>query len=148
MPYIATIPVVFPYPRERVFEALIDLDLYSYWNSGLQSVSHTGKLVPGMRFRVESLVAGGRVNVSDIEVTQLVHPELIELVSNTGVVRYRVTYELRKYGVDATEVICVLRFEFKNFVLDLARPVIEAMAATRIRGDLETLKIILGDGRT
>lgn len=139
-----TIPVEFAHSRERVFEALCDLRMYPLWNSGMKQVSEPGPLSQGLRFKTESLVAGGRINLAEVEVTQLVPSERIELVSHSGVVAYRAVFELKTKAPEITEVICSLRFEFNNFVLDLARPVIEAMAAARIRGDLEALRAMLG----
>ena len=146
MAYVATIPVVFPCPAAKVYDALCDLGSYPLWNSGMISVSHTGRLKEGLHYRVESMVAGGQVNVSEAEVTRLVPMKEIELVSYTGVVAYKATFRLTEHE-GGTQVVCTLRFELRNFMLDLARPVIEAMAEARIRGDLEALRAIICDGK-
>jgi uncharacterized protein YndB with AHSA1/START domain len=148
MSYVATIPVVFPCSPIEVYEALCDLGLYQLWNSGMVSISHTGKMQEGLRFQTESMVAGGMVNASEAEVVKLVPGKLIELVSYNGLVAYRATFTLMPKGTGATEVTCVLKFEFKNYVLNLARPVIEGMAEARIRGDLETLRALTCGSRS
>jgi uncharacterized protein YndB with AHSA1/START domain len=142
MPYVATIPVVFPYTRDKVYEALCDISLYPLWNSGMKSVSGEERLREGLRYTTESVVAG-HVNVSEVEVVRLVPNEEIELVSKSGLVAYRAVFTTYELTSKSTEVVCTLRFEFRNFVLDVARPVIEAMAQSRVRGDLEMLRALL-----
>jgi ribosome-associated toxin RatA of RatAB toxin-antitoxin module len=93
------------------------------------------------------MVAGGKVNASEAEVVKLVPGKTIELVSYSGLIAYRATFTLMPKGAHATEVTCVLNFEFKNFVLNLARPVIEGMAEARIRGDLETLRVLISENK-
>lgn len=142
MSYIATIPVVFECSRSKVYEALCDLKSFVLWSSGLTSVSHPGPLVVGLQYTTKSTVAG-QVNVSKVRVVRMVPHEVIELASETGLIAYRVSFQLKEQGPGTTEVVCVLRFEFRNFVLVLARPAIEAMAEARVRGDLQALRAMI-----
>jgi hypothetical protein len=146
MSYVATIPVIFPCSRWRVYEALCDLESYPLWNSGMTHISFTGAMREGLRYETRSLLVG-HANLSKVEVTRLVPGEEVELMSESGLIAFRVVFILREVAEETTEVICTLRFEFQNFVLDLARPVIESMAQVRVRGDLETLRILLLRGK-
>jgi|SRR6185369_10583715 len=145
MPYVATIPVVFPYSKPEVYRALCNLEMYPLWNSGMKSISTTQMMEVGLRYKTETTVAG-HVNISEIEVVRLVPEAEIELEGHSGLISYRCVFLLKKQSAETTEVVCSLRFEFRNFVLDLARPVIEAMAQARVRGDLEMLRALLADG--
>jgi hypothetical protein len=107
------------------------------------SISHTGRMREGLRYEVKGMIAGGKVTASEIEVVRLIPNQEIEVVNYAGLVAYRGMYRLVPRGPHETEVICTLKFEFQNYVLDLARPVIEAMAGARLRGNLEALRAIL-----
>lgn len=145
MSYIATIPVVFSLPRSQVYAALCDLALYPLWNSGMKSARPAQTMAVGLTFTTETLVAG-RVNTANVVVTKLIENETIELRSTSGLVSYDAVFILKEVDAKTCEVICSLRFELRNFMLDMARPVIEAMAQARIRGDLETLRAMLTHG--
>lgn len=145
MPYIATIPVIFPCSRSEVYRALCDLERYPLWNSGMRSISTTERLRLGLRYKTESTVAG-HVNVSELEVMKLVPNETIELASKSGLIAYDAVFKISERGPDLCEVICTLKFEFRHFMLDVARPAIETMAQARVRGDLETLRAMLSHG--
>jgi hypothetical protein len=145
MPYVATVPVLFPFPREKVFEALCDSELFPLWHSGLKKISTTERLRVGLRFVTESTVTG-RTTTANVEVTRMIPREEIEMVNDSGLVAYQALIRVNERGPDACEVVTTLRFELRNFVLDIARPVIEAMAQARLKGDLETLRALLSDG--
>lgn len=142
MPFSISISTLFNIPVERVFQALTFLDEYPLWNSGVIRVSKSGYLVENMLIEMESVV-GGEVVVSNLEIVSMVANKSIEIVNNSGVVSYRLMYQLLSHSPDVTELVCVLQFTFKKFSMDIARPAIEAMAENRIRSNLESLKILL-----
>ena len=106
------------------------------------SISSSDMLTEGMKFKTES-TAAGRVNKSEVLVTRLIPDQEIELVSETGLITYRAVFKLGPVEPNSTEVLCVLKFEFNNFVLKMARPVLESMAQARVKGDLEALRALL-----
>lgn len=106
-------------------------------------VSHDGRMSPGLVYETETIVAG-RPNTSRIEVVRMIPDKEVELVSNSGLVGFRAVYHFVGRGAHETELICELNFAFHNFVLNLARPVIESMAEARIRGDMEMLRALTG----
>jgi uncharacterized membrane protein len=143
MSYVATIPVEFPCPAAQVYEAMCDLSNLPLWSSGITSVSHSGRMVEGLHYEAANTLPGGRINVSEIEVKRLVPNQAIELVNYAGLVAYQATYRFRPIDEGHCEVTCYFKFEFRNYVLKLARPAIEGMAEARIRGDLESLRAII-----
>lgn len=142
MPYSISISTLFHIPVERVYQALTFLDEYPLWNSGVIRVSKSGYLVENMLIGMESIV-GGKPVISNLEIARLVPHQSIEMINNSGIISYRLMYELLSHSANETELICMLQFTFKNFAMDIARPAIEAMAENRIRGNLESLRILL-----
>lgn len=142
MRYVATIPVDFPCPPERVYEALCHLDTHPLWNSGMRWVSAHGWMHEGLSYETESVVAGHTIR-SRIEVVRLVQNRAIELDNKSGAITFRALFELTELQPGQTRVVCNLQFGFQKFVLDLARPAIESMAQARLRGDLEALRAIV-----
>jgi hypothetical protein len=143
MSYVATIPVEFPCPAAAVYEAVTDLSNLPLWASGIVSASHSGVMREGLHYETTSMLPGGRANVAEIEVKRLVPNREIELVNYAGLVAYQVLYKIVESGPKRCEVTCQFKFEFRNFVLNLARSAIEGMAEARIRGDLEALRAII-----
>ncbi|MDF2461672.1 MAG: hypothetical protein K0S68_1075 [Candidatus Saccharibacteria bacterium] len=115
------------------------------WVSGMLRISHTGTMTEGLRYYTENTVAG-TVSRYDIEVTELIPNKRIVLVSETGMITFTADYDLVDAPEGGTHVTCRLRFKFRNFVLNLARPAIESMARARVQTDLEGLNIILKEG--
>ncbi|MBW4062005.1 SRPBCC family protein [Candidatus Saccharibacteria bacterium] len=141
MAFSTTLSIDFPVAPVAVFNGLADLSGHPLWNSGMISISHTGRMRAGMRYKVNSIVAGQNI-LSEVEVVELQPPRLIEIVNNTGSVTYHVTYLLEPVG-KSTRLVCTMAFELEGFILRLARPAIEAMAETRLRHDLETLRLLV-----
>jgi uncharacterized protein YndB with AHSA1/START domain len=145
VPYVTTIPVTFFSPRHVVYEALTDLGNSPLWINGILRISITGRMSEGLRYHTENLVVGS-VSRYNILVNELVPDERIVLVSESGLISFRMTYQLSDQDDGGTKVVCILKFAFENFVLNLARPAVESMAKARIQSDLETLKTILSNG--
>ncbi|HSX01995.1 MAG TPA: SRPBCC family protein [Candidatus Saccharimonadia bacterium] len=144
MPYVTTIPVVFPEEPAVVYAALLDLASYPLWNSGMKQISTTQPMREGLQYETETVVAG-RVNRATITVVRLVPNEEIELISHGGIIVYRADYKLVATGPRQTRVTCRLKFEFRNFMLELTRSTIESMARARIGADLAALRALLAD---
>jgi hypothetical protein len=85
----------------------------------------------------------GQITRSSIEVIKVESPKTIEMINNAGAIAYHSMYRLISEAPGETEVVSMLQFDIKSLVLDLARPVIEAMAESRLRGNLEMLKVLL-----
>jgi ribosome-associated toxin RatA of RatAB toxin-antitoxin module len=139
MSYSAIIPVEFPYPRPKVYEALCDLGSYPQWNSGMISISHLGRMQVGLEYTTKSSVLG-KINKSTVRVVEMIPDESIVLDSLAGLIKFRATFQLRELTPGSCALTCSLKFEFSQAVFDLARPVIESIAETRIRTDLEVLR--------
>lgn len=106
------------------------------------SISKKGQMTENMLFETESAVMG-RVTRSSIEVVKLESPKTIEMINNAGAIAYHAMYRLISETPGETEVVCMLQFELKSLALNLARPLIEGMAESRLRGNLELLKLLL-----
>ncbi len=85
----------------------------------------------------------GRVNRSEITVREFVPSHLIVLESQTGLVSFLTKYNIIEIDGDRCRLVCNAHLMFSKAVFNLARPVIEAVAEARIRGDLETLRSLL-----
>lgn len=138
MSYVSASPVIFPFSRYIVFNALIDLAMYPAWNSGMTTISQAGRMTQGLRFRTSTNL-GAYVNNAHVTVERLVENEYIELVNNTGAIAFRILYNLVELSPYETELICTMRFEFRTFEMNATRPVIEAMTRARVRRDLMVL---------
>jgi len=93
----------------------------------------------GLRFRIASRLCGV-VNTSTVAVERLVENEFIELSSKTGLISFRALFNFVENSPKETEVICTLRFEFKGFVFNAARQVVESMAKMRCQRELLDLR--------
>jgi carbon monoxide dehydrogenase subunit G len=142
MLYTTSVTVTFPQLSERVYEGLIDLDRHPLWNSGMVSLSRSGKMTVGLHYETKSVVLG-RTTVAAVEVTQLLENRVVKLRSDTGEIPFSAHFELKPKASGGTTVTCTLEFELAGLALTLARPAIESMAKSRVRGDLEMLRAIL-----
>jgi uncharacterized protein YndB with AHSA1/START domain len=145
MTYSALIEVRFSQSRAAVYAALCDTQRYILWNAGLKLVTAEESLRPGLQYETESVVAGHIIR-AQIQVGRMIPDEVIEVANAAGAIRYEAMYLLRDAGDGGTVVQMVIHFRFRNFVLDLARPAIEAMAHSRLQADLEMLRLVMGDG--
>ncbi len=143
--YVTATPVEFPYAAAEVYTALCDLPRYPLWNTGMKTISATEPMRVGLEYVTTTAVAG-HLNKAHIIVERLSANEEIELVSQTGLIHFRAYFRLIQLMPRRTEVICTLRFELHGSIFVLARSVIEGMARTRIRNDLERLsRLMAGD---
>lgn len=142
MLYKTVINMVFDAPKERVFEALINLEDYHLWNSGLINITGLQVMEKGKKFRTRSIVAGREI-VSETTVEELRPNEEIVLSNVTGTVPYRSQYILRSLSRTKTEMICQLEFELRGLTLNYAHKAVESMAHARTKGDMEALNAIL-----
>jgi uncharacterized protein YndB with AHSA1/START domain len=137
--YELSIPVEFPCPPQVVYDALTDLGSYPKWTEDMTHVSTKGPMRQGLQFTTETVVLG-RVNRSDITVQVMVPQRLIVLKSNTGLVSFLARYNITDMGGGTSRVTCNVQLSFSKAVFNLALPVAQAVAETRIRGDLENLR--------
>ncbi|HEX3081937.1 MAG TPA: SRPBCC family protein [Candidatus Saccharimonadia bacterium] len=140
--YAATVPVEFNCSQHTVYTALCDLGRYPQWNSGMTGISHHGPMTVGLTYTTTTAVMG-RVNETRIKVLHLVPNESIVLESEAGLIAFHAEFRLTKLGPSSCSVTCDLRFEFSNLLFQLARPVVQALTETRIRSDLEALRVLL-----
>ncbi len=142
MNYGVSVSTIFNLDPESVFAALCFLDNFPLWHSGMISVSKKGYLKENMLYNTQTIVLG-ELNKASVEVIRYEPNTTLELVNNAGIVRYHQLYKLISETPSQTEVICMMQFDLKTIASDLARPVIENMAESRVRGDMETLRSLL-----
>lgn len=99
-------------------------------------------MTTGLRFTTESMFMG-ELNRAEIVVRKLVPGRQIVLESNNGLVKFVASYAISEAAGGHSRVVCDVHFNFFKEGHNLDRPVREAMAAARIRGDLETLRSLL-----
>lgn len=92
----------------------------------------------GMQYETRTNVAG-HVNEAHILVVRLLPHKEITLRSAAGIIHFDATFELKDDPDGGSTVTCELAFRFRNFVMDLARPILEGMARDRMKHDLQTL---------
>ena len=139
MSYHLTILFDFACPPARVYEALTDLGRYPDWTHDMTWVSHAGPMRTGLYYTTETLVLG-RTNRSDIIVNKLVPERLITLQSQSGLVEFTAEYHLAEAAGSGCCLTLYVQLSFSKAVFNLARPVAQAVAEARIRGDLENLR--------
>ena len=142
MNYGVSVSTIFNIDPKTVFEALCFLDNFPLWHIGMISVSKKGILKENMLYSTQTIVLG-QMNQSSVEVIRCEQYTTLELVNNAGIVKYHQLYKLISETQNQTEVICMMQFDLRSIASDLARPVIENMAETRVRGDMETLRSLL-----
>lgn len=135
----AKVEVDFPFYSHSVYEALTDLGRYPKWTAGMQSVSFTGTMFEGLRYDTKTEVLG-KINEAHITVLRLVADRFIVLQNSSGIVQFEATYELVERQPQHTIVSCDVHLHFSKALFNLAQPVVEAIAESRIRTDLETLR--------
>ena len=139
MLYVSATFAVFPFSRDVVYRELTDMAHFPDWGKGLVSLSPQEAMREGMRFKLSSHVCASLINAT-VAVERLVPNELLELVSKTGLISFRVMFNCVENSPIETEVICTMRFEFNGFVFNASRSVIEAMARQRCQRDLLALR--------
>jgi hypothetical protein len=144
MVYTTTISVDFPFSRERVYKELIDLGRYPLWNNGMAEISDTAPMKEGMQFTSKNIVVG-QENVARITVEKLIPNKEIQMHSDTGIIAFKVRYELLETDNNQTRLVCSLRFELTGIALNFAHGVIESMAKTRLKGNFETLRELMAE---
>lgn len=142
MTYSASTSVSFDADPGKIYRELINLGQHRLWNTGLVHISETGNMREGMRYQTVSIVLGQETKF-DIEVTRLVPNKQVSIVNSNGALTFEATYLLVPVEADKTNLECKIDFMLDGFTLNLAHPVIEAMATARIKGDLETLRSLL-----
>lgn len=142
MHYGVSVSTHFNLDPKTVFEALTFLDNFSLWHSGMIAVSKKGYLKENMLYSTETVILG-EINKASVEVIRYEPNTTLELLNHSGIVKYHQLYKLISESPNETEVICMMQFDLNTIASDLARPVIENMAETRVRGDMETLRSLL-----
>lgn len=140
--YSAQVKVTFHTSRAKAFAGLTDLKRYPLWNSGMVEILFDGMMREGMSYQSKSIVVG-QENSTTVQVVRMVKNELIQLQSTGGAIPFTAEYQLTAKANEETEVGCTLQFELKGIALKFAHSVIESMAKTRIKGDLETLRALV-----
>lgn len=139
MLYIAATFVKFPFARSVVYRELTDLSVFPAWSNSLVSVTPTVAMREGLRFQLANRICGS-LNTATVAVERLVENEYVELASKTGIISFRALFNFVETTPSETEVIYTLRFEFKGFIFNAPRPVIEAMATMRSKRCLLNLR--------
>lgn len=142
MLYVAATPLIMPFPCSVVFAALLDLARYPKWNCGMISISPEDVIQEGMRYRTSMRICG-ITNNTMIAVERVIANESIEISSKSGLIAFRALYQLVENSSENTELIYTLRFEFKGFIFNAPRSIIESMARSRSQYDLIALRDLI-----
>lgn len=139
MLYVSAAFVVFPFARSVVYEELTDLSSLPAWSKSLVSITPMVVMREGLRFRIANRLCGS-LNTTTVAVERLLENEYVELTSKSGLISFRALFNFVENSPVETEVICTLRFEFKGFIFNAARPVIESMAKMLCQRNLLELR--------
>lgn len=131
-------------PVADVFAFLIDLDRHQLWNTGLLEVGKTGLLREGMAYATVSSLMG-RTFQGRNKVTALAKDQRLTIENQSGPVSYTVTYELG--GEDEmTRLTCRCDISGQMSFFNLAAPLLEYLAQSRLEADLKMLKVLVEHG--
>lgn len=132
-------------PVADVFAFLIDLDRHRLWNTGLLEVGKTGLLREGMTYSTVSSLMGrtfqGRNRVSTLRKNQILGIE-----NQSGPVSYSVTYELAAVDETTTMLACRCDISGQMSFFDLAAPLLEYLAQSRLEADLKMFQVLVEHG--
>jgi uncharacterized protein YndB with AHSA1/START domain len=132
----------FAHPAEAVFELFTDLTKIHLWNVGMLAVTDAPRMHKGLVYTASSINAG-QLSRSRVEITDYELNRKIEMTNNTGVITYRALTLFEPTTPGHSRITCRMKFSLSAGLLDEARPVIEAMAEARIRGNWQMLNSVL-----
>jgi hypothetical protein len=127
-----------------VFKYLTDLKYHYLWNPQLQSIEPITKLKEGSTYKTTSVVLGVRINAKN-EVTKFVKDKELELINNTGMVKYRASFKLSPKP-HKTEVACSIVVSSDSHAYAFATPVLKLLARRELQIDLQSLKLAVEHG--
>jgi len=129
----------------QVFAFVSDLDRHLRWIGGLTYVSKHGQLSPGLRYESRNS-AFGTVLAGSHEVRQFIPDQVVEIANVTGPFPSTLQYQLRPVKA-GTEVSCHFVISSNQSIFNLARPLVESLARTRLEHDLRALKLFVEQSR-
>lgn len=124
---------------EAVFRYLADTKLHYIWNPHLQKISPEIKLHAGAIYETMNVVLGVRIGARNI-VNTFFENQQLEIQNQTGMLEYRVNYQLVSVASSQTKVICTTVVAASGKAFYFAKPMMEQLARRELRTDLAALK--------
>jgi hypothetical protein len=132
----------FDAPVEAMFELFVDLKRIHLWTAGMQPVTDAARMTAGLTYTAINVTAGQPTR-SRVTVTELVPLQRVRLVNSGSIVTYDALVLFSSPQPQRTRITCNMHFNVSAGVLEEAKPVIEAMAEARVRGNWEVLRTLL-----
>lgn len=124
---------------EKVFCYLADLKYHYLWNPQMRKISPIAPLKRGLTYEVESVVLGVKIKNLN-KVVKFAKNKEIELVNNTGQIRYRVNFKILPLD-DRTQVVCTTTVKATSNYFSFAKPVLRSIARRELQTDMQALKL-------
>jgi hypothetical protein len=125
-----------------VFSYIADLRYHPIWNPPLVSVSPLTKLKKGMRYTSTTILLGVKVQHQN-QVTKFVSGKEVEICNKTGLLQYRVLYQLRAKGKKQTVLITHTTVSSDSRAFAVTTPVLKVLAHRELYTDLRALKALV-----
>jgi uncharacterized protein YndB with AHSA1/START domain len=127
--------------QAEVFEYLANLKAHKRWNSSLQELSSTERLKLGTTYESTSIVLG-KTNISRNRVTEFDEGHELRIQNDSGPLTYDVCYKLEADG-GKTIMVCECEISGHVSFFNLAAPLLEYMAETKMEADLNALRVLV-----
>jgi hypothetical protein len=125
--------------QETVFCYLSQLKYHYLWNPHMRKISPIIELKRGQTYEVETVILG--VLIKNInKVAKFNKNKEIEIVNNTGQIRYSVNYRLQTVE-GKTQVRCTTVVTAVSNYFAFARPVLRSIAQRELQTDMKALKL-------
>jgi carbon monoxide dehydrogenase subunit G len=127
-----------------VFKYLENLEYHYLWNPQIQDIKPIIKLKLHSTYETSSQILGVKINAVN-EVSKFVPSKELELVNNTGMVKYTANFKLRPNG-SKTTLVCDTTVASESNAFAFAKPVLKMLARRELQTDLRALKVAV-EGR-
>lgn len=124
---------------QEVFKYLADSSYHFLWNPHLQTMSPSGKLKLGSKYKTTSWLLGLRVHGNN-KVTLFDPNKELQIENSAGSLNYRVNYQLFPEG-KTTRLVCTTEVTAVSQAFAFTAPVLRLLARRELQSDLKALKI-------
>jgi hypothetical protein len=124
-----------------VFEYLITLRLLYLWSPHLESVSPKSleRLSDSVVYKTTTLLFGIKVHAEN-KVIKFVQDKQMTAVNETGLLNYRLDYNLRQLKSGSTVLTCSTEISADSKAFAFAKPVFKTLTLRELQSDLDSLK--------
>ncbi len=130
-------------PKEQVLDWLTDPGHRRKWIGGLVDSRNDGRIQQGTQLR-ETIEIDGREYQRIVEITEFVEGEVVAFWTNYDGVELKIRFELSVYRSNRRSTVrYTVLAEYPGWWSKIVEPILSNSTSTRLREDLERLKVQL-----